>query len=74
MGLLVKALQGLAGILDKYIPAAGARHIVLVVLAVVAHVSLFLTGQETAEQAAANIGTNVAVIFAALHKPTPPSV
>jgi len=69
MGFIVKLLQGLAKLLDKYVPGQGARHILIVVLSVVAQATLFLTGQQTAEQAATNIAGLVAVIFAALHKP-----
>jgi hypothetical protein len=71
MNIIVKLLQKLAGLLDKYIPGQGARHIVLVILAIVAHVAMYLQGAESAEAAAAGIVQAIAVIFAAKHIATP---
>lgn len=71
MSIIVKLLQSLARLLDKYIPGQGARHILLVILAIVAHVAMFLQGAESAEAAAAGIVQAIAVIFAAAHVAPP---
>lgn len=69
---IAKLLTQLAGILDKYVPGQGARTWTVVALTIAAHVSLFLIGKESAQQAATGIAGLVAVVFAALHQ-TPPS-
>ena len=73
MGLIVKLLQGLAGVLDKYVPGQGARHLIPGLLAILFAITGFLTGQMTPEAAGSVILLAVQGIFAALHKPPPPS-
>lgn len=71
MDFITKGLQALAGLLDTAIPGKGARTITVVVLTLLAHVALFLSGQETAQQASTSIAGLVAVVFAALHQNPP---
>lgn len=69
---MVSLLQGLAKLLDKYVPGQGARTWTIVALTAIAHISLFLIGKETAQEASTGIASLAAVVFAALHK-TPPA-
>ena len=68
-------LKGLAGLLDKYVPGTGVRHLVVAALVIIGNIAGYLAGQITAEVAGSNIATAVGIIFAAAHKPkeTPPT-
>lgn len=71
-GLLENLLQGVAGLLDKYVPGQGSRTVAVAVLTILGNVAMFLVGQETKQVAANNILLAAGLIFAALHQPKPP--
>lgn len=74
MGALVgTALKFLAGLLDKYVPGQGSRTVAVAILTIIANVTMFLTGQATAEVAGNNIVLAAGLIFASKHKADPPS-
>ena len=67
--LIIQLLQLIAKGLDKAIPLAGGRTILVSVLQIIGSLSLYLTGKMEADVAALAISSAIGLIYASLHKP-----